>query len=43
MMREQKAEAAQAAAEQQELMQGAEAAGNAAPMLRALQAQGQPG
>lgn len=43
MMREEKAEAQQAAAEQQELMQGAEAAGNAAPMLRALQGQGQPG
>jgi len=42
-LREEKAEAQQAAAEQQELMRGAEAAGNAAPMLRALQGQGQPG
>jgi hypothetical protein len=39
IIREQKAEAAAAAAEQQELMQTAEAAGNAAPMLRAIQAQ----
>ena len=43
MMREEKAEAQQAAQQQQELMQGAEAAGTAAPMLRALQGQGQPG
>ena len=39
LIREQKAQAAAEMAEQQELMQTAEAAGNAAPMLRAIQAQ----
>ena len=39
LIRDQKAQAAAEMAEQQELMQTAEAAGNAAPMLRALQAQ----
>ena len=41
LMREQRAEAQAQMAEQQELMQTAEAAGNAAPMLRAIQAQDQ--
>jgi len=39
LIRSEKAEAAAQMAEQQELMQTAEAAGNAAPMLRAIQAQ----
>lgn len=39
LIRDQKAQAAAEMQEQQELMQTAEAAGNAAPMLRAIQAQ----